>query len=250
MSTNRVKAIGAIAEAPLALAKNFRGRVEAPDQRPDSISHPFDRSANVWIRTRIIAHPPYSEVYAGWQASSTFPRTTHLRQLQEVPDVPTVRRRSTDPAGPAAGATCPILSARTSPADAPDRRVTSRQVRRLYDDPMEAGQQVHNEQLHSHPLCRFRACRQPDLYACVGDADRQIWRAWFALIAHGGRWHGALVEQRAHERRAVTPWSLPTDTTCRLSGRCVGMPMTDPGRPRAQASTGMCPSCESNVYWS
>ena len=71
-------------------------------------------------------------------------------------------------------------------------------LRRLYDDPMEAGQQVHDEQLHSHPLCRFRACRQPDLDACVGDADRQIWRAWFALIAHGGRWRESSCQSRAN----------------------------------------------------
>ena len=41
--------------------------------------------------------------------------------------------RSTDPAGPAAGATCPILSAERHPQM--PQTAGSRRVRRLYDDP-------------------------------------------------------------------------------------------------------------------
>ena len=110
-----VQAIGAIAEAPLALAKNFRRRVEAPDQRPDSISHPLERHRASSIQRGMRGLAGFVHLSPN-DSSATAAGGTRCADCE---------RRSTDPAGPAASATCPILSARTSPADAPDRRVTA-----------------------------------------------------------------------------------------------------------------------------
>jgi hypothetical protein len=83
---------------------------------------------------------------------------------------------------------------------------------------------------------RLRTARSADMARLVR-IDRSRWSLARELLS-SARTEGS------------DPVIVAHDTTSRLPGRCVGMPMTDPGRPPAQASAGMCPSCESNVYWS
>ena len=103
---------------------------------------------------------------------------------------------------------------------------------------MAAGRNVLSRLTTKMTPGRLRGRHRSADMALLVRIDRSRWSLARELLSIAARTEGGDPVVVAH----YMTWRLP--------GRCVGMPMTGPGRPRAQPSVGMCPSCESNVYWS